>query len=86
MSLDKTVESLSRTLAQRMARRSFVARLGAVLVGSALPLLPVRRGSAASPIAGSKDFASKAQTKDNTACDYWRYCAIDLYGDRKSVV
>jgi methylamine dehydrogenase light chain len=77
MALDKLVEDTSRALAQKMGRRSFLARFGVLMVGSVLPLLPMQRGSAAPRATGRKDFASKAQTSDDTACDYWRYCAID---------
>jgi methylamine dehydrogenase light chain len=77
MSIDRNVERFSRLLAQKMPRRSFLARVGVILAGTALPLLPVGRGIASSVVASRKDFASKAQTHDDTACDYWRYCGID---------
>ena len=43
-------------------------RIGRLFVGAAfiMPVLPVARGAA----------AAKPQT-DETACDYWRYCAVD---------
>jgi methylamine dehydrogenase light chain len=77
VAVDRIVEQLSRTMAQRLGRRSFIARAGAFLVGSMLPLLPVRRGFGATAAHNRDDFASKAQAKDDTACNYWRYCGID---------
>ena len=78
MRLDDAVERLSRVLAQRVSRRSALARIGAwAMAGAALPLLPVARAGAAGATGRDGDFASKAQTTDDTACDYWRYCGID---------
>ena len=69
--VDRWIERRARELARRTSRRSFLARLGALLVGSAgLPLLPVARGFAASQAVAGGD-------GDPTSCDYWRYCAID---------
>lgn len=73
--LDRYFEGSTRELARRFGRRSFLARLGAALLGgAALPLLPVARGlarGAASPegIEGPEG--------DPTRCEYWRYCAVD---------
>lgn len=71
-SLDRLVETLSRSLAQRSSRRSLLARLGGIVAGgSVLPLLPLARrvqAQLAAPDAG-----------DPTQCDYWRYCAFDGY-------
>lgn len=59
----KTVNS-----ARQLSRRNFVARLGQVLVGTALiPVLPVAR-------AGN---TSLNEIGDPHSCEYWRYCAID---------
>jgi methylamine dehydrogenase light chain len=64
--LDHLSEEVSRALARRSARRGFVARLGALLVGAAAaPLLPVARVAA-----GTDDDPGRS-------CDYWRHCAID---------
>ena len=42
--MDKFVESLTRAIAQRTSRRSFLARLGKLILGAAaIPLLPVDR-------------------------------------------
>ena len=64
---------VARFLARRSSRRSFLAKLGAALVGGVgLPLLPIdRRG-----VAQAHDFSSRAQTHDDTQCNYWRYCAL----------
>jgi methylamine dehydrogenase light chain len=72
--IDLLVEKLTRRVAQRTSRRSFVATVARVAVGGLLlPLLPVDR-------TGRREaFAADAQTADATQCNYWRYCAIDGY-------
>ena len=79
-SADCLVEQLCRRLARRTSRRGFVAKLGAVVAGAAFPLLPVDRSGVAHARALPKidpaSFAATAQTKDDTQCNYWRYCAI----------
>jgi methylamine dehydrogenase light chain len=77
--LDKIGERATRRLAGHTSRRSLLARLGALLVvAPVFPLLPVHRVSAQSkPQVPPSDFSKLAQTKDDTACNYWRYCAID---------
>jgi len=75
---DKLGERITRHLAGRTSRRSFLSKLGVAAVAAPLfPLLPVHRAMAQK--AGSKpsDFATKAQAKDPEKCNYWRYCAID---------
>jgi len=79
--MDKLVEGLTRAVAQRSSRRSFIARLGRLVAGGMIiPLLPVDRAAAQS-VAGSP--AARATPKpnpnDDHACDYWKYCAIDGY-------
>jgi len=73
--LDRWVERGARGLARQMGRRSFLARVGRVLVGTAgaaaLPLLPVARVRAASPADG------EGPLHDPQRCEYWRHCAID---------
>jgi len=76
---DRLVARLSRRVAQRSSRRSFLAKLGGALVGvSALPLLPVARGAespARQPVAGEPD---PSRPEGNPGdCQYWRHCAID---------
>jgi methylamine dehydrogenase light chain len=76
---DRWIEKSSRSSAQRLSRRSLIAKLGAAVVASAsLPLLPVWRKAQAAEMTGWR-FAKEAQTKDPTKCNYWRYCAGDGY-------
>ncbi len=70
---DKLTTARTRVTARSQSRRSFVTRLGKLLVGASLiPILPVARSSA-SESAGS----AFAEIGDPQSCDYWRYCAID---------
>jgi methylamine dehydrogenase light chain len=66
---DRMAEHSARSLAGRGSRRSVLATLVNVLVGTALlPLLPVERLGR----------ANAAPATDNpNSCDYWKYCAID---------
>ena len=75
---DRLFEAGARRGAQRLSRRSLIAKVGAALVATvALPVLPVwRKAQAAAP--GWK-FVDEAQTKDPAQCNYWRYCASDGY-------
>jgi methylamine dehydrogenase light chain len=80
--LDKLTEQSSRSVAQRTSRRSVLAGLGGVLLGTtALPLLPVARaaGNAGNgyPGVGSQSTGNPQDPGDPSSCDYWRYCAID---------
>ena len=69
-SLDALSERKMRDSARRLGRRSFLAKTGAVLVGTGLmPLLPFDRSI-------GKAFAA-APADDPASCDYWRYCALD---------
>ena len=64
--LDRSMSQRSRLLARRTSRRSVIAKLGALLVGSqSRPLLPVSRAAAAS----SADFPERG---DGKSCDYGR--------------
>jgi methylamine dehydrogenase light chain len=72
--LDGRFEGLARRLARRMGRRTFLARVGVLLVGGAgLPLLPVARASAQ----GSGHDGVEGPEGDPARCEYWRHCAID---------
>ena len=83
--LDGMAERLSRRVAGFTSRRSLLGRLGAwASLGTLLPVLPVERAMGATPAATGRPkpptpFAAAAQTSDPTACNYWRYCAIDGY-------
>ena len=78
---DAIGESVLRTLAGRTSRRGILSRVGLALVAAPVfPLLPVSRAQAAKPDRSAEAktvFARTAQAKDDTKCDYWRYCAID---------
>jgi len=70
--LDKFSENSARSVARQSSRRSFIARVGTLMLGTAaVPLLPVARASdnARAPAPG--------ESGDPQSCDYWRYCAID---------
>ncbi len=70
--LDKYFEGRTRSLAQRTSRRSLLANLGRIATGAALfPLLPIDRSQRAEAAAPAP------VTDDPTACEYWKYCAID---------
>ena len=76
--VDRWMTRWTRHVARRSSRRSFLAQLGAVLVGgAALPLLPVARGDTTglAPIPGEPERTTAAG--DPGSCDYWRHCAID---------
>ncbi|MFP6805064.1 MAG: methylamine dehydrogenase light chain [Pseudomonadales bacterium] len=80
--LDKVTQQTARNIAHRTSRRSFFAKFGGLLLGTAaLPLLPVARAST-----GGGESRVPAQSTGNiqdpgdpSLCDYWRYCAIDGY-------
>lgn len=81
---DRFAESLTRRLARGTSRRSSLAWLGLLASGAAsIPALPVAR--AATPPSGGTgaggrmpvSSGSEQDPGDRTACDYWRYCAID---------
>ena len=75
--IDKHTERRVRGIAHQRGRRSLISRLGVALVGGAvLPMLPFDRSAqAAEPAKGAK---KKIDPRLNdTACEYWRYCALD---------
>lgn len=70
--MDHLVEKFCRELAMRTSRRSALATIGKVLLGTAMfPLLPVYRATA--------DAAEQKAGRhgDPMSCDYWRYCGFD---------
>ena len=71
--LDAFVERMTRDLARRVSRRSFLGNISALLFSAGVPLLPVARG--ASPAPGRP--AAAADPGDPQTCEYWRHCAID---------
>lgn len=79
--IDKFGENVARRLASTTSRRSLLSRLGTLLVAAPLfPLLPVQRARGADQVkAKETDFSRAAQTTDDTACNYWRYCGSDGY-------
>jgi len=74
--LDVWAEQSARGLARSFGRRSFLARLGVLLVGaSAWPLLPVARAGGPARAADPPD--PEGPEGDPTQCAYWRHCGID---------
>jgi len=73
---DRCFESSARTVAARTSRRSFVARLATLLLGTtAMPLLPVMRTGRAQ--GAELPASAKHDWDDPQKCDYWAYCATD---------
>jgi methylamine dehydrogenase light chain len=77
--LDRWMNTLTRRVARASSRRSFLARVGTLLVGtSAVPLLPVARAAAAPARAARPGEPDVSTPEGNPAdCQYWRHCAID---------
>jgi methylamine dehydrogenase light chain len=76
--IDDWFARFARELAQKTSRRSFLTRLGTVLLGGAsVPLLPVARAASQprEPAPGEPD--PSTPVGDPNRCDYWRHCAID---------
>ncbi len=69
--IDRFAERRVRQAAQLSGRRSALAKLGSVMVGTAfaLPMLPFDRSG--------KAHAAGPAGLDDQACDYWRNCALD---------
>ena len=79
---DSYFTSSSRFLARQTSRRSFLGRLGLVIVGtSATPLLPMARAAGqprkVEQIHIPGEPAVDTPEGDTSSCDYWRYCSID---------
>jgi methylamine dehydrogenase light chain len=73
--MDKIVESMTRAVALRSSRRSFLARVSKMMLGAAMiPLLPIDR-----VVAGALAADKPKKVNDDTSCDYWKYCAVDGY-------
>jgi methylamine dehydrogenase light chain len=71
--IDEIIETSARHVASRTSRRSYLAKLGAILVGTAaLPLLPVARLAQAQGTPGAQ---AGSGWNDDKSCDYWAYCA-----------
>ena len=69
--MDRGLEMRVRTAAQTRGRRSFLTRVGVVIVGGVgLPMLPFDRNLGAV-------FAGESDQYDDTKCEYWAYCGID---------
>jgi len=81
--LDRWANTAGRRLARRTGRRSFLARVAGLVLGSAtLPLLPVARAAAEASAAEDARVPAPAEgiegpIGDPQACEYWRHCAID---------
>jgi methylamine dehydrogenase light chain len=69
--IDRLAERRVRQAAQLTSRRGALAKVGAAMVGSmALPMLPFDRS-------GRAQGAQTPKHLDDTACEYWRNCALD---------
>ena len=67
--LDRRSEKWLRVSAQHHGRRSFLSKLGVIIVGAgALPMLPFDRAFG---------LPAADRQEDDTNCDYWAYCGID---------
>jgi methylamine dehydrogenase light chain len=72
---DKGSETVSRLAAQSLGRRSFLTRIGQVMVGGAvIPMLPFDRSGGRAHAEDAKE--APKETTDQQ-CEYWRYCALD---------
>jgi methylamine dehydrogenase light chain len=73
--IDNRTERMTRTVAHKNGRRSFLTKAGvAVAGGGLLPVLPFDRNFGQ---AFANETAEAADPNDPTSCDYWRYCALD---------
>ena len=75
-------ERLVRKLAGHTSRRGMLSKIGLALAAAPVfPVLPISRAQAQGKrdrgAAAHTHFYMNAQTKDDTKCDYWRYCGVD---------
>jgi len=85
--LDNFMERKTREVAQLTSRRSALLRVGKALIGAGFlfPILPFDRQPQAAPgghggdalAGGGHGGGGKGDPNDDTACEYWRYCALD---------
>lgn len=77
---DDVFEAVSRRVAQRTSRRSFLGKVGAAATGGVLlPLLPMDRRGGAKKAQATGLGGWHPQTTDPGSCDYWRHCSLDGY-------
>ncbi len=76
--LDELFEGWARRISRRQGRRTFLARMGAVLVGgAAVPLLPIARAAAQGTRVPAPDENIEGPEGDQKRGEDWRHCAID---------
>jgi methylamine dehydrogenase light chain len=69
--MDQSMESRIRSAAQTHGRRSFLRRLGTLIVGGTLlPMLPFDRSIGAGAVPA-------ADLNDESKCEYWAYCSLN---------
>jgi len=69
--MDQSMERRIRSAAQTHGRRSFLRRIGTIIIGGAmLPMLPFDRSFGAGA-------ASAADQSDDSKCEYWAYCSMN---------
>ena len=76
---DRWIQAIARNIAHTTSRRSFVTRVGAVLMGGvAVPLLPVARAAESNERPRVPDDGLiEGDEGDPTKCAYWRNCGMD---------
>jgi methylamine dehydrogenase light chain len=68
--MDRRMEQKMRSAARLRGRRSFLSRLGGIVVGGTLlPILPFDRGTGA-------ELTTSSTSTDDSKCDYWAYCSM----------
>ena len=76
--IDKWSEKTTGKLADTTSRRSFLGKLGVLLIGGAsIPLLPVIRYSAAHAAESAVKEGDFGDWDNPLSCDYWAYCSTD---------